>query len=151
MEKIKKYKNVFVIEDAKSTISLEELLHDKVNKEAKKFNWIYSHCNLLTDSVYEEKVKNGTLVIDKSSEQDAWKNLKLVFRNSNRALAYHQEIKELYMQGKNFEQYFGTEGIFLKDRGDVWTCESAGKVAELQNNKAKYPSIYLRIIEIRTS
>lgn len=137
-----KYKNVFVIEDARSTISLEELLHDEVNQDAKKFNWIYSRCELLTDEAFDEKVMEQNLVSNQNTEQEAWKKLKLVLRNSNRALAYHQEIKKLYMQGESFEQYFGTKGVFLEDRGNVWTCESADKVAKLQNDAVKYPLIH---------
>lgn len=137
-----KYKNVFVIEDASSMISIKELLHDEVNKDAKKFNWIYSRCDLLTDEAFDERVKNGTLVKNKGTEQESWKKLKLVLRNSNRALAYHQEIKKLYICEEKFNQYFGAEGIFLKDRGEVWTCESENKVAQLQNDAKKYPLIH---------
>ena len=133
-----KYKNVFVIEDTTSTISMDELLHDEVNKDAKNFNWIYSRCELLTEDEY---VEEGELIKKETTEQEAWKELRLVLRNSNRALAYHQEVKMLYIANETFEQYFGVDGIFLKDRGNAWTCKSADKVAKLQNDKEKYPVI----------
>ena len=137
-----KYKNVFVIEDAKSTISLDELLHDEVNKDAKRFNWIYDRCNLMTDAKYEEVLSDKKEIVKKDNEQEAWRKLPLVLRNSNRALAYHQEVKNLYMKGQKFDKYFGNDGIFLKDRGDVWTCKSADEVVKLQNDKEKYPLIH---------
>lgn len=137
----KNYKNVFVIEDARSTISLKELLHDKESVYAKKFNWIYSRCNLYTEAQYQEMLAQNPEV-KKEDEQQAWRKLPLVLRNSNRALAYHQEVKKLYIEGKKFDKYFGPDGIFLKDKGKVWICKSEEEVAKLQNDKEKYPLIY---------
>ena len=151
-----KYKNVYVIEDAKSTISLKELLHDEVNKDARTFNLIYNRCNLLTDETYEankkaaeeraKQVANGIKAEEEEksldNEQEAWNKLELVYRNSNRALAYHEDVKKLYMSEENFKEYFGPNGLFLRDRGEVWTCKSANEVAKLQNMKEKYPLVH---------
>lgn len=137
-----KYKNVFVIEAARSTISLAELLNDEINSDAKKFNWIYSKCNLLTDREYEKLPADNKKAREEDNEQAAWRKLPLVLRNSNRALAYHQEVKNLYMKDQKFDQYFGPKGTLLKDRGDIWTCKSADEVGQLQNNKEAYPLIY---------
>ena len=140
------YKNVFAIEDTGNTITLADLLHDDIDNDAKEFNRIYEETSLCSERDYKNAHGQTT-----QSANDIWKKLPLVLRNSNRALAYHQEIKIRFLEEKDdkgevkestdLRVYLGTEGTVLQERENAWTFESEIEVAQKQSDMENYPLI----------
>ncbi len=120
----KTYKNVVAIQEGREVLSFEELIHDKLNQDAKEFSRIYNNIKLEYGGPGKE-----------------WRELPLFKRDSNRALTEHAMVKERVfyrmMLGKSsseaLEEYFGENGKLLKKKNGVW--EYAG--SENQSKKEK--------------
>lgn len=114
------YKNVFVIEETDSVVSLDELLHDEITAEAKEFNYIYSMMKLKEAKEYLEqkeketkeetteekkkisKRKQNKLERKKVEQEKAerkqlilekWESMPMFKRNSNLAIALHETTR----------------------------------------------------------
>ncbi len=122
----KTYKNVVAIQEGREVLSFEELIHDKLNQDAKEFNWIYNNIKILDE---KEQKKKQT---DKTSPESAWRKLVLFKRDSNRALTEHARVKELIFNrmmlvksGKaELERCFGENGELLKKNDGAWLYAS---------------------------
>lgn len=139
------YKNVFVIEETESTISLQDLLHDDLTKDAKEFNYIYSMMDIKSVQEFEKKREGKK---DKKREdliEDCWKNMLLFKRNSNLAIAQHANVREKIPNKISYEmldKYFGENGSILKDEGDVWTFrEDEAELVSNLNNCKEYTQV----------
>ena len=97
-ENDKELNNVFTIKEKEEVLTLEDLLHKKVDDEAKKFH-----------KMYTEFSSNIQLMDNQFVTERAWKDLKLVDRESNRALAIHDDVKkdvyELLNKDKQLETF----------------------------------------------
>ena len=139
------YKNVFVIEETESTISLEDLLHDDLTKDAKEFNYIYSMMDIKSAKDYKRQEEGKP---DKTREElveDCWRNMLLFRRNSNLAIARHADVRKLIpnkISYEELEKYFGEKGSVLQDEGNVWTFrDNEEDFVNNLNNKKEYAQI----------
>lgn len=116
------YKNVFAIEESCITISLQDLIDDNLDSSAKAFNHIYSKIELDGDAPNE------------LDEKEAWRQLALVRRDSNRALALHDGVKETLLNTfwgddhSRLSRYFGPEGSIIKLENKTWCVNSSDDV-----------------------
>ena len=147
------YKNVFVIKESEDTISLMDLLHDKVDEDAKEFNRIYNSISIKSNSKdgkeaeaageADAKVEGEEALRTKRNE--LWSQLELFRRNSNRALAYHQDVKEIALKqlysGKLTQLFVDNESI-LKQKGNSWVYDcSPEEFVKKQSDQKAYPVV----------
>lgn len=150
----KSFRNVAAFEESRDVITLEELIHDKLDEDAKEFHRIYSNINIVNavarNSLSQDK--DAKKVTDKELQKERaklWHKLKLFRRDSNRALIQHDKIKEIVwaklMANKNskeeLEYLFGRNGRLLKFHKNVWVCEDEDKFVENQSNRELYPAV----------
>lgn len=135
-ENNKTYKNVFAIEATSNAISLEGLLNDKVDRKAKDFNYIYNTININPDSGF------------KNVEEDRynlWKKMSLFRRNSSRALAEHETVKQLLIKDvskEDMEKWFGENGELLEYRAGNWFYKTnEDDFVKVQSDIEKYPVV----------
>ena len=139
------YKNVFVIEETESTISLQDLLHDDLTKDAKEFNLFYSMMDIKSAQEFKKKREDEREKNRKELIEDCWKNMLLFKRNSNLAIAQHANVREKIPNKISYEmldKYFGENGSILKDEGDVWSCrEDEAELVSNLNNCKEYTQV----------
>ena len=139
------YKNVFVIEETESTISLQDLLHDDLTKDAKEFNYIYSMMDIKSAQEFKKKSEDEREKNRKELIEDCWKNMLLFKRNSNLAIAQHANVREMIpnkFSREMLEKYFGENGSILKDEGNVWTFkEDEAELVDNLNNCKEYAQV----------
>lgn len=148
-ENNKTFKNVFAIAETKDVVTLDDLIHDRLDEEAKEFNRIYNSIQIVSQS--DDIIEEEQPVISKekaTKERKAlWKKLKLFRRDSNRALALHSDVKEVIwkamLKTKNsneeLEKMFGDMGTLLKSQGNVWIYEDEDEFVKKQSDQKLYP------------
>ena len=132
----KTYKNVFAIEATENAISLEGLLNDEIDRSAKDFNYIYNTININPDPdsnhVTEDKFK-------------MWKKMSLFRRNSSRALAEHEDVKQLFMKDvteEQMEKWFGENGELLEYKDGNWFYKTdEASFVKMQSDIINYPIV----------
>lgn len=117
----KSYVNVVAVEETSSALSLEELLHHDIDEEAKDFNLIYNTMDLKRKVGHEEVTgRVACQEFDEKRANDYWRELTLFRRNSNRALAFHQTVKRMYL-GETQKQKISQEiNSLLKNESNTW-------------------------------
>lgn len=141
----KTFKNVDVIEGNDSVITLGKLIRDELDNDAKEYNRIYKDIRILDGKdiiVSEDDHKD----INKA-RKELWRDIKLVGRESNRALAEHAEIKEVVwkqlMKGEDPQKYlqhlFGEKGVVIRKQGEIWRYDNEDMFVEKQSNQKQYP------------
>jgi len=158
------YKNVFVIEGTESVVSLEDLLHDDISKDAKKFNYIYCMMDIKnTEEDLKKKEEEQTASNSKVKEEERarlvtekWKSLQLFKRYSNLAVAMHEMVRNRLIDkypgetvkteaekklDAELEYCFGENGTLLQDRGNVWLYESDDALLDALENDSRYKTV----------
>ena len=148
------FRNVAAFAENREVITLEELIHDKLDEDAKEFHRIYSNINIVnamnTESLSQDESTEELKEEDLQKERaKLWYKLKLFRRDSNRALVQHDKIKEVawakLMVNKDskeeLESLFGENGKLLKAHGNVWICEDEERFVENQSNRELYPAV----------
>lgn len=144
----KTYKNVFAISDSASVITLSDLLHEDLDRDAKNFNSIYSSIQIqsgektaqLSSKQPKKETKNQPTQ-EQSNAEDPWRKLALFKRDSSRALAQHSKIKETVFNDLDLtvlEEMFGTNGTLLKKVDEnVWAYDDLDHyIANLSDREA---------------
>ncbi len=113
--------NVFVIESPQQALSLEDMLHKKLNNLAKKYNGIYT----VLDFVCNSDVQEADFDKNIADIEECWKKAKFFQRESSRELSSHSAIKDMVIRiygNKDvlLRKYFGKDGFF-KRKGNCWT------------------------------
>lgn len=137
----KTYKNVFAIEETISTITLNDLISDQLDAEAKVFNRIYNTISIGAAGI---KKKDSSVKTD-GDAADYWRRLELFRRNSSRALAHHAQIKSAvfdYYKSVNWKQLFDGRTGLLKKVDGCWVFEGTEEefLMKLDDTKA-YPCV----------
>ena len=144
------FQNVVVIQDAKDVITLDELIHDKLDRDAKEFNRIYNSIIISDQKTENTAVQEMTEKEIEEAGNQMWRNLKLFRRDSSRALTEHVKMKELafaQLMGtkdakEELERLFGRDGQMLKDCGNAWVYENGlDDFVEKQSSRELYPCV----------
>ncbi|MBQ3600634.1 MAG: hypothetical protein II992_05440 [Lachnospiraceae bacterium] len=146
------YNNVFAIEEKECTITMDDLLQDGLDAEAKEYNRIYNTISIMTDKEYESvkntsstKETNSQSTKDTKSVNDYWRELELFRRNANRALANHAVIKEDIFENmpkEDLDEVLGNNGNLMKNIGDIWVMVGGVEnFVKNQSNSEKHPCI----------
>ena len=135
------FRNVFVIDDPEKVLSLKTLINDELAKDAKIFNYIYSTLSFdKPDSPKpEDAAKPLTVLVE-----EVWHCKEMYKRNSNRAIAQHDAVKQMLMVKEvkdKLEAYFGENGELLQDQGNYWTFieRDENKLIDKLNDAKEYP------------
>ena len=128
---------MYVIQDSDQAVSLQNLINDTVDADAKKYNHIYQ--NLFVG------MESGGSNQKEVSEEDAWKQLKLFRRNSNRALALHDNVKQTIinrMREVDFkavmDKTIGTDGRVLQyKKENTWEYKDLNKFIDDISDRKK--------------
>lgn len=141
------YRNVFPILDNSAVITLEDLLHEEVDREAKEFNRIYNSIHIQHSSEPApsdpQEERPGKEELEKEANE-YWRALKLFRRNSSRALAQHAKVKETVferLEYEDLEALFGKDGTMLKKVGNVWSYGDLDHFVKAQNDRDKHPCV----------
>lgn len=113
------HKNVFIISDVKNAISLDDMLSEKINQEAKEYHELYEQIHFICIPDL------GNLSEVEKYPPTSWEYLKLYKRDSNRASGCHSKIEQevLNQQKKSmeeiWEQYFSEGKLLWKPKRDL--------------------------------
>lgn len=145
----KTFKNVDVIEENDSVITLGKLIRDELDNDAKEYNRIYKDICILGDKDKETIASEDDHRDMDKARKELWRDLKLVGRESNRALAEHAEIKEVVwkqlMKNEDSKKYlqhlFGEKGVVIRKQGETWRYDNEDAFVEKQSNQKQYPAL----------
>ena len=139
----KTYNNVFAIEEKECTITMDDLLMDELDADAKEYNRIYNNISIMTEDEYKKLKNNVNTSNSKVKNVNAyWRELELFRRNSNRALASHASVKkEMFDQIdiKDLADAIGENGTLLKYVDGTWIIVGTlDEFVENMSNNEKY-------------
>lgn len=146
----KTFKNVFAIAETPDVVTLEDLLHDKLDEDAKEFNRIYNSIQIVSEKEHAQAKGTEAATTGKNASEERkamWRKLKLFRRDSSRALAMHSDIKEIVWKtmlqtedsDEQLERMFGESGVLLKAQGNVWVYDDEDAFVDKQSDRKLYP------------
>ncbi|MCM1091443.1 MAG: hypothetical protein NC092_03320 [Butyrivibrio sp.] len=110
------FKNTFVIPSVESVFTIEKFIGERIDEIAKKYNRIYSGLHFEGESGGAE-----------------WDAMELFKRNSSRAAAYHDAVKDVIFRPEASE--FGIKSIEAESRrlcginGSLFVCEKDSEIS----------------------
>ena len=139
-----KHKNVFVIEDIKNAISLDDMLSQSLNCAAKNNHYLYKKLNMVCNPQHEMVVEDveyisNKLMLTESEMETGWRALPLFKRDSNRASSLHLNVKRDILDAYKgiekdrdvffeelWDKYFGKNGKIRK-QGTQWVFKGTNE------------------------
>ena len=136
--------NVKLLPDRSSVLTIDMILDKLTDEKAKNYNHFYSGLHIFS------KDENAVITESGGDTEKEWNALALFRRDSNRAAAYHEDVKEIVLKriakenGWNLKEklneLLGTNGTLLKYNGKAWKIngDKTEFINTLKNNEFAY-------------